>query len=368
MPVASLLRLRIAAIAVVALAGTDLHAADSGSWVDPIDAPAEILPLAAHSLLLGLAQSGSRYIAVGGRGEILLSEDGHAWRQVAVPTRITLTAVCAVDAQVWAVGHEGVILHSADGGEHWQMQRKDPPPTAGDDATRDPRRGAPLLDVRFVNPKRGYAVGAYSLALRTDDGGETWQPMTVAASAEHAAPATDKTSEKGKNGSWTFSQSELKIGEEATPHLNAITRTGSGALFIVGERGSAFRSRDDGATWQRLQLPYDGSMFGVLGFAGDHVLAFGLRGHVYESNDLGEHWEARDTGTELSLMGGAARADGGAVIVGANGIILTRQTARDPFHSFVDPTASVLAAVLPLDDTGTLLLVGENGVGTFPAN
>ena len=39
-----------------------------------------------------------------------------------------------------------------------------------------------------------------------------------------------------------------KIGEEATPHLNAIARTGSGALLIVGERGSAFQSRDDGAT------------------------------------------------------------------------------------------------------------------------
>ena len=277
----------------------------------------------------------------------------------------TLTAVAAVDAQVWAVGHEGVILHSADGGEHWQMQRKDPWKAGTDEAARDPRQGAPLLGVLFVTPKRGYAVGAYSLALRTEDGGESWQPMTVAAAPAEKAAAADKGGDKNKDGNWTFSQSELKIGEEATPHLNAIARTGSGALLIVGERGSAFRSRDDGATWQRLQLPYDGSMFGVLGYEGDRVLAYGLRGHVYESNDLGGHWELRPTGTELSLMGGAALADGGAVIVGANGIVLVRHTAAEPFASFVDQPAGVIAAALPLADAGTLLLAGENGLRTF---
>ena len=152
------------------------------------------------------------------------------------------------------------------------------------------------------------------------------------------------------------------MAQEPTPHLNGIARTGNGALFIVGERGSAFRSRDDGATWQRQQLPYDGSMFGVLGYADDHVLAFGLRGHVYESTDLGDHWTALPTGTELSLMGGVALANGGAVIVGANGIVLSRAGGSDPLTSAVDEAAGIIATVLPLADKHTLLLAGENGV------
>ena len=60
---------------------------------------------------------------------------------------------------------------------HWQVQRKDPWQAA--DAGGDPTAGAPLLDVLFLDNRRGFAIGAYSLALQTDDGGETWKPMTV---------------------------------------------------------------------------------------------------------------------------------------------------------------------------------------------
>jgi photosystem II stability/assembly factor-like uncharacterized protein len=343
------------------------HADEPKAWTDPADARAEIMPLAAQSLLLGVVRSGEHCVAVGSRGQILQSGDGRDWKQVEVPTRLTFTAVAAVDAQIWAVGHEGIIVHSTDGGEHWQVQRQAAAGSDDDnDEALDPR--APLLSVLFLNATRGYAVGAYSLALRTDDGGATWQSMNVAggaaATADKAGEDAPKSTVKGKDHKLTFSQSELKIGEETTPHLNAIVRTGSGALLIVGERGSAFRSRDDGATWQRRQLPYDGSMFGAIAYAGDHVIAFGLRGHVYETSDLGEHWNALETGTELSLMGGAALPAGGAVIVGANGTILIRGKAGESFDGRVDQPAGVIAAVLPLD-SGTLLLAGENGLRTF---
>jgi photosystem II stability/assembly factor-like uncharacterized protein len=341
-------------------------------WVDPATAPAQIRPLAEKSLLLDVAKAANHYVAVGARGDVLLSDDAKTWRQVEVPTRATLTAVAAIDAQVWAVGHDGMILHSADGGEHWQVQRKDPWQAA--DAGADPEKGAPLLDVLFLDAHRGFAIGAYSLALQTADGGENWQPMTVAAETggdeeldepKASEPKAKEPKAKGARKTETFTAEELKVGQEATPHLNAIARTGSGALFIVAERGSAFRSRDNGATWKRLQLPYDGSMFGVLGYEGDHVLAFGLRGHAFESTDLGDHWTLVDTRTELSLLGGSATPDGGAVIVGANGIVLVRANRNDHLRSFVDQSAGVIATALPLDGGHALLLAGENGLGVF---
>ena len=338
----------------------------ASAWADPATAAAEIKPLAAKTLLLDVARSGKHYVAVGARGDVLLSDDGRDWRQVEVPTRATLTAVSAVDAQVWAVGHDGMILHSSDGGEHWTIQRKDPWKAA--DAGGDPAQGAPLLDVLFLDARRGFAIGAYSLALQTADGGETWQPMTVAVAAAAKGGVDeieDDVPAKSNNDKGTFTAAQLKVGQEATPHLNAIARTGSGALFIVGERGSAFRSRDQGATWQRLQLPYDGSMFGVIGYEGDHVLAFGLRGHAYESSDLGEHWNPVPTGTELSLMGGAATADGGAAIVGANGVVLVRGKGGEALRKLVDPSAGIISTVLPLDQGATLLLAGENGASIY---
>jgi photosystem II stability/assembly factor-like uncharacterized protein len=138
--------------------------------------------------------------------------------------------------------------------------------------------------------------------------------------------------------------------------------------LIVAERGSAFGSRDNGATWQRSQLPYDGSMFGVLGYEGDHVLAFGLRGHAYEATDLGAHWTKVETATELSLMGGAALAGGGAVIVGANGIVLTRASAGEPLRSRVQQSAGIIASALPRGENSALLLAGENGVSSVEPN
>jgi len=356
-----LCELRRAFAVLAAVAGTCAHA---DNWVDPVAAPAEIMPLAEHSLLLDVARAGERYVAVGARGDVLLSHDGREWRQVTVPTRATFTAVSAIDANIWAVGHDGVIAHSADGGEHWSLQRQDPwkPAAEGSDALHDSRQGVPLLDVLFADATHGYAVGAYSLALRTEDGGETWKPMSVnspkPASAPEAAPAS---AEHGQ----TFNKEELTVGQEATPHFNAIARTGSGGLLIVGERGSAFRSRDNGATWQRQQLPYDGSMFGVIGYADEHVLAFGLRGHVFESTDLGEHWNLLDTGTQLSLMGGTALPNDGAAIVGANGIVLVRDRAGAPLKSFVDQPAGTIASVLPLGNDRDLLIAGENGVSVY---
>ena len=344
-----------------------------GGWVDPVGAAAEIMPLAAKSLLLDVTRADDHYVAVGARGDVLLSRDGQRWRQVEVPTRTTFTAVTAIGDDVWAVGHAGVIAHSGDGGEHWTIQRKDPwhAPAKGKFANADPKQGAPLLDVLFVDARHGFAVGAYSLALRTEDGGAHWQPMAVSTrenrknvvkQSNRAADGTDvgKAKESG-----VLSESEMDLGLEPNPHLNAITRTGSGALFIVGERGAAFRSRDEGMSWQRLQLSYDGSMFSVVGYEGDHVVAFGLRGHVFETTDLGDHWTQLATDTELSLMGGTALPDDGIVIVGANGIVLRRKAAGQALRSYVDQSAGIVASVVPLRGSDALLLVGEHGASVY---
>jgi hypothetical protein len=62
-------------------------------------------------------------------------------------------------------------------------------------------------------------------------------------------------------------------------------------------------------------------MFGIVAWDAGHVLAFGLRGNVYESTDGGDSWSRLDTGTEVALMGGTALPGGGAVLVGNEGIV-----------------------------------------------
>lgn len=332
---------------------------------------AERMPLAAQrSLVLDVTDSASRAIAVGERGHVLLSESRSEWRQVeGVPTRAALTAVTAVGNKVWAVGHDGTILASSDGGLTWTVQREEAWTQEGFDAPDwTPRYAAPLLDVMFIDEQRGYAIGAYSLLLRTDDGGETWQRVPLLGqTAEEDVPA-ESDPEAGGGDEWTFDADELMLDEEEDPHLNAIARTPSGLIMIVAERGAAFRSRDDGATWERISLPYEGSMFGVLVLGDQHLLAYGLRGHVQETRDGGDSWQELETGTELSLMGGAALADGGVVLVGANGVVLHRPDADTPLavHTFenAEGETPVLSSVLPLGSR-TFLFTSDKGTARY---
>lgn len=77
----------------------------------------------------------------------------------------------------WAAGWNGAVLHTEDGGSHWQVQ-----PIAG---------AAKLLHlVSFATPKSGWAVG-WGTILYTEDGGVTngFQKMTSKQrSSRRAAP------------------------------------------------------------------------------------------------------------------------------------------------------------------------------------
>jgi photosystem II stability/assembly factor-like uncharacterized protein len=341
---------------------------------DPLNRPVEVMPLADSSLILDITRSGDRYIAVGERGHVLISTDARTWRQSEnVPLRSTLTAVTSIASHVWAVGHDGVILHSGDAGEHWEIQRRDPRGQPAEGVSPDDiRQGAPLLDVIFTDGMHGFAIGAYSLFLSTNDGGATWTGSRInlvndgqAAAAEAKTEAEQAAHSDNDLQSSVFSADELTIGMETDAHLNSIARTASGGFVIVGERGAIFRSRDGGVSWIRSQLPYDGSMFGIVGYEGEHVLAFGLRGHVFESRDLGENWTEVETGTELSLMGGTALANGGVVIGGANGLVLHRDRDSEPLSLSTDTSAGVIADVLPTGTAGEWLIAGENGLSLF---
>jgi len=356
---------------VAAVLGCSVLPASAGQAVTAANTTELMRLTQSRSLMLDVADSAQRAVMVGERGHILVSESRSDWRQIeGVPTRSTLTAVAAVGDAVWAVGHDGVILHSADGGLTWAVQRYDPWRPLADDAEFDPRQGVPLLDIIMFDGQSGIAVGAYSLMLKTVDGGKTWEPVSLAGKPVDAPAEEDPAAEPADDDEWGFTDEDLALDEETDPHLNGIARTGDGALIVVGERGAAFRSRDAGATWERVALPYEGSMFGVLGFESQRVLAFGMRGNLFESQDLGSSWQQLDSGTNQTLMGGAALADGGAVLVGGSGAVVHRSAGNVPFtvgtFANEEQETPVLAAVLPLSST-TFVVGGEKGLGRFQA-
>ena len=289
---------------------------------DPSVSASEIMPKAAHSVLLDVAKFDGGFVAVGERGHIITSSNGKTWQQVSVPSRSTLTTVSVQGAAIWAAGHDGVILHSSDAGKTWQRQRAQPWSADSQELTN----GSPVLDTLFIDAQTGYAVGAYSLILKTVDGGSTWQALSI--SGDHAAVAQ---SEMVADSSGVFSDNDLALGAESDPHLNAIARTDSGTLLVMGERGAGFRSNDEGQSWQKIRLPYAGSMFGLLSLGGEKVLAFGLRGNVYQTDNAGSSWQKVTSGTQASLLGGTLGDDGSVLLVGGNGTLLVRKANASSF-------------------------------------
>ncbi|WP_177410145.1 YCF48-related protein [Pseudomonas sp. R9.37] len=284
-------------------------------------------PKAAKGLMIDVVHAGSRLVAVGDRGHILYSDDqGSTWTQAKVPTRQLLTAVFFVDEKHgWAVGHDAQILASVDGGATWTQQYQ------------DLKREAPLLDIWFKDAEHGLAVGAYGALIETTDGGKTW------------ADVSDR------------------LDNEDQFHLNAIAAIKDAGLFIVGEQGSMFRSSDDGQTWEKLEGPYQGSLFGVISTAQPHtLLAYGLRGNLYRSTDFGSTWEqvelnAARGALEFGLSGATLLADGSLVVVGNGGSVVVSHDDGQIFSVFNRPDRISLSAVTAAGN-GNLILVGQGGV------
>ena len=170
------------------------------------------------------------------------------------------------------------------------------------------------------------------------------------------------------NGAWQVARNSFLGDNVALAMVDPRDGSWYAALDLGHFGAKLWRSRDDGATWQKVAFPYAGSLFGVLAWEDDHILAFGLRGNVYESTDLGSTWTKVDSAIGSNLMGGTALANGGAALVGSNGAVLVRPDGASPFvlgtYTNAAGETPALAAVIPADAAG-YVVVGEKGVDTY---
>lgn len=347
------------ALGLVVAASAAVAATSAGGAGDVLDRPARTSALADQRPIDALAHAGRRLVAAGQRGHILLSDDdGRTWTQATVPVSSDLTALSFPTADTgYAVGHDGVVLGTTDGGATWRklldgravnalvlaaMQRKvaaggdDDAHKLLDEAKRNVELGPdkPFLDVWFANANDGFVVGAYNLILHTADGGRTWD-------------------------SWFDATDNPKL-----LNLYAIRPLGD-ALFIAGE-GGLLLVRDKGTQrFRALHADYKGSFFGVLGLpAADTpqggVLAFGMRGHALLSHDGGASWRALDTGLTASITAGEATADGRVVLVDQSGSIAISRDHGETFARVAVAQPMPLAAVA-VTPSG-IVLAGPRGL------
>jgi photosystem II stability/assembly factor-like uncharacterized protein len=313
---------------------------------DVLDTPALKSPIASKTLFNGIAMAGDRLICVGQRGHILYSDNqGKSWTQADVPVSSDLTAVNFPTAQKgWAVGHDGVVLHSNDGGVTWSKQldgrtvtrviadHYDSHPPTGQDALRqqedirhaiDTGVDKPLLDVWFENENNGFVVGAFNLIFRTRDGGKSWEPWI------------DRT------------ENPKQL------HFYAIKSVDQD-LYICGEQGLILKLNRQLDCFKAIAIPYKGTFFGITGKPGA-LIVYGIRGNVFCSKDEGTSWQKIDAGIAIGLTGGTVTEDGRIILVSQAGQVLVSVDNGESFSPIKVEKPFPTAAIQALDKDSVML-------------
>jgi len=296
-------------------------------------------------------------VAVGLRGHILLSDDdGKSWTQAKVPVQVDLVAVSfSSPTQGWAVGHRGVVLETVDGGSTWQKRfagqqlnelivrhyeaqspsPESPAARALNTASRAIKEGsAPaLLDVWFDTPTTGTIVGTFNTILRTEDGGKTWVP-------------------------WMD-----RIDNPEELHFYAV-RGEAGSLYLAGEKGSVWRFEKSQRRWIAAATGYAGTLFGVI-VNGPSVLAFGMRGSAFASDDAGKTWRQVAIPSKAGLVAGVRLRSGDIVLADQTGELLR---SRDAGRSFevLGNRSRIPSFGLAEGHDGQLISAGMRGVAFIP--
>lgn len=346
-------RVLVAVAAALAIAGAS--AAERSRFVDVLDSPAQASAPATRGIMQAVARAGERLVAVGQRGQVLWSDDhGTTWKQAKVPVSSDLTAVYFVDAKHgWVVGHDGVVLHSDDAGEGWRVQldgrkanellvaamarKADAEPSAEApkkllaEAQRYAEQGPdkPFLDVWFSDASNGFVVGAYNLVFRTGDGGATWEP-------------------------WFDRTDNPKFF-----NLYAI-RPADGQLYVAGEGGLLLKLDPAAQRFRAMDVAYTGSFFGVTQ-AGKSVLAFGLRGNAFRSDDGGRTWVKVETGLGASVVAAARVSSDALLLADASGRLSASADGGRTFANVAVKRAMPIAGLVEAAP-GKVALAGPRGM------
>ncbi|MDR6575882.1 YCF48-related protein [Pseudomonas extremaustralis] len=319
----------------------------------PLNVAAEHSPRMLTSPMLAVASAGSRLVAVGLRGSIIVSNDqGKTWVQAQVPVSIDLVAVTFASAQSgWAVGHGGIVLHSSDGGMTWEKQLDglQASKLAIDFYSRNPEHIAdaagfltkennlaveeetqPFLDVYFADDQHGYVVGTFNRIFATQDGGKTWAPLM------HRSGNPQEWhfySVSGNNGQvylsgeqgrvWRLDQTSQEFVAINTPYngtLFGITAQANGQVYAYGMRGSFFHSSDQGQTWQRSKLPFASNVMRVISSGNKRLLVVAQSGEIVQSQDDGQTFSPVPLTNPMQYFGAALLDSSHLALAGALGV------------------------------------------------
>ena len=275
-----------------------------------------------------ISLNGERLLTAGAMGEILYSDDkGAHWSPAKLnqdrPALIVSMAFAPDKKLGFAVGHEGWILRTKDGGSSWE------------EVAFSKENGEPLMSIARLPSGDWITVGAFGRALESKDGGQTWQALTLPAEVE------DK-------------------------HLNRIVSSADQQHWlIVGERGLVIKSDDAGATWQIEPAFYNGSFYNAMPTKEGGWLIYGMRGNIFLQATAGAPWTKSEVAAPVSFFGHAQEQDGTIVLVGQGSML---GISKDGGKSFTLERAKGRATLTDIVLTGAAQgwISSDAGLQPFP--
>ena len=274
--------------------------------------------------------------AVGGNGLIVHTSDGGiSWTKQNSQVKSRLNAVHFVNAREgWVVGEEpGVILHTSNGGENWEIEKN------WESSIID--WGPPhLTDVFFIDEHRGWVTGwlgtsvpsRYSyptvpFIINTKDGGITWTPRYIERGGREFLngvyfinPLEGWAMGSGFNlhttdGGDTWM--ELKCMREELHDMYFVNESEG---WAVGSSGIILHTRDGGATWTRQESGTDYNLYSV------HFInpkeGWIVGGEILHTSNGGKTWTIRRNVVHRGIFGVHFFNPNDGVMVGSSGIIL----------------------------------------------
>jgi photosystem II stability/assembly factor-like uncharacterized protein len=344
-----------AAWALIAVACLSVASCGEPSWskVNPSFTP-ETAPRAVfwHEVgphLQSIWRSGPELWAVGWEGTILHTTDGgRKWEAQTSPTDRSLSSVTGSGRDLWAVGQGGTILHTNNGGRKWEPQ------TSPTDRY--------LLSITGDGVEL-WAVGDEGTILHTNDGGNKWERQTCP-TTKHLQSVTRSGRELwavGQGGTilhTTDGGREWKLHASPTDrYLTSVTGKGPDLWAVGGHGATILHSTDGGTRWKPQSSPTDKGLLSVTG-GGPELWAVGDRGTILHATDGGRRWKPQNSPTDKDLL--SITGDRRELwVVGQGGTILHTTDGGKKWDTQNRPASNYLFSVA--GDGRELWAVGQGG-------
>lgn len=292
---------------------------------------------------------------------------------------------CAVTGtdDVWAVGNNGIMLHSTNDGANWTSL--DVPgvtgvgdyfhavsfnpqgqgwavsqygaivsiSSAGIVTQTSPTNRVAFEDVAAVSYNHAWIVGGSGTILVTADGGTTWTQQTTPANTPPLGGVAFADLTHGwavgfkgtilatvdGGATWT-PQTSPDSGTDTS--VNRVACADTQHAWAVDAEGNIFATVNGGTTWNK-QYQNNGGLLDVTCTDRTHVWASGVGGSIVATMNGGVTWTRQDSRAASSLFGIAFWTATHGVAVGLQGTVVT--TTSGGWGDLIRPVTKAINAV-----------------------